>query len=78
MAMLEQALAQEAWQVRPQEPAPYAAKRGTRRAASAPVPAHGRRMSLSELWERSRRLGAPSKTESAEIIRTLRDERYAR
>jgi antitoxin FitA len=78
MAILEQALAQEAWQVRQQEPAPYAAKPGRRRAASTPVPAHGRRMSLGELWERSRRLGAPSKTESAEIVRKLRDERYAR
>ena len=78
MAILEQALAQQAWQALQQEPAPYAAQPGARRAASTPVPVHGRRMSLTELWERSRRLGPPSKTESTEIVRKLRDERYAR
>ena len=78
MAILEQALAQGAWQARQQEPAPYAAKPGAKRAKPAAVPVHGKRMSLSELWERSRRLGPPSKTESTEIVRKLRDERHSR
>ena len=39
---------------------------------------HGRRLTLSELWERSRRLGTRSPSESAAIVRALRDERYRR
>jgi len=78
MAILEQALAQDAWQARQQEPPPYAAEPGAKRAKPTAVPVHGKRMSLSELWERSRRLGPPSKTESAEIVRKLRDERHSR
>ncbi|MGH8642775.1 MAG: FitA-like ribbon-helix-helix domain-containing protein [Burkholderiales bacterium] len=77
MAMLEQALAQEAWQARQREPA-YAAKTPGKRGAPPAVPPHGRRMSLGELWERSRRLGPSSKSESTEIVRKLRDERHSR
>jgi plasmid stability protein len=77
MAMLEQALAQEAWEARQQQAA-YAAKTPGKRGAPAAVPEHGRRMSLGELWERSRRLGPPSKSESTEIVRKLRDERHSR
>jgi plasmid stability protein len=40
--------------------------------------AHGRRLSLAELWERSRRLGSKSPSESAAIVRALRDERHRR
>lgn len=40
--------------------------------------AHGKRMTLAELWERSRQLGGKSKKGSAGIIRTLRDERFGR
>lgn len=78
MAILEQALVQDAWQARQQEPPRYAAEPGAKRAKPTAVPVHGKRMSLSELWERSRRLGPPSKTESAEIVRKLRDERHSR
>lgn len=78
MAILEEALAQGVWQARQQEPAPYATKPGAKRTTTKAVPAHGKRMSLSELWERSRRLGPPSKSEAAEIVRKLRDERYSR
>jgi plasmid stability protein len=40
--------------------------------------AHGRRLTLRELWDRSRQLGSKSSSESAAIIRALRDERYRR
>lgn len=78
MAILEEAVTQSVLQARQQEPAPYAAKPPAKRAASKTVPVHGKRLSLSELWERSRRLGPPSKSESAAIVRKLRDERYSR
>ena len=56
------------------EPAPaYQVKK----AAKEPA-AHGRRLTLRELWERARRLGATSPGESAAIIRALRDERHRR
>jgi plasmid stability protein len=55
------------------EPPPYQVKRQPKKA-----PAHGRRMTLSELWERSQRLGPPSRSESAAIVREARDERHRR
>lgn len=42
------------------------------------APVHGRRLTLSELWERSRRLGPKSSSESTAIVRGLRDERHRR
>ena len=42
------------------------------------VPTHGARLTLTELWERAQRLGPKSKSESAAIVRRLRDERYRR
>jgi hypothetical protein len=39
---------------------------------------HGRRLTLSELWERSRRLGPGAQSESTAIVRALRDARYGR
>ncbi len=48
-----------------------------KRPRQAPA-AHGRRLTLRELWERSRKLGSKSSSESTEIVRTLRDERYGR
>jgi plasmid stability protein len=57
----------------PQAPA-YQAKRPAKRAGAT----HGRRLTLSELWERSRRLGAKSPSESAAIVRALRDGRHRR
>jgi plasmid stability protein len=39
---------------------------------------HGRRLTLRELWERSRRLGPKSPDESAGIVRALRNERHRR
>jgi hypothetical protein len=50
----------------------------TVKASSKTVPAHGKRLTLDELWERARRLGPPSKSEAAALIRKLRDERYGR
>ena len=56
------------------EPEPtYQVKRPSREA-----PTHGRRLTLSELWERSKKLGSPSPSESAAIVRRLRDERHRR
>jgi plasmid stability protein len=51
----------------------YTAKRGQREPAT-----HGRRLTLAEIWERSRRLGSKSPDESAAIVRALRDERHRR
>lgn len=75
MAILEEAVLQGAPQARQPEPPSYAVKPSAR-APSKGVPVHGRRLTLGELWERARRLGPPSKSESAAIVRKLRDERY--
>lgn len=37
-----------------------------------------RTLTITELWERGKRLGLSSPNESAEIVRKLRDERYGR
>ena len=80
MAILEEATLQSATTAGEPETAPYVTKRkrAAKTAASGRVPAHGKRLTLSELWERSRRLGPRSKSESAVIIRALRDERHGR
>ena len=51
----------------------YRVKRASKEAA-----AHGRRLTLRELWERSKKLGSQSPSESAAIVRRLRDERHRR
>jgi plasmid stability protein len=74
MEILEDALLRGAPLAR--EPVPsYTAKAPTQ-APAKEAPAHGPRMTLAELWERARRLGPPSKSESARIVRRLRDERH--
>lgn len=80
MAILEEAVLQGTTAVGEPEAAPYVAKRtrAAKTAASGRVPVHGKRLTLSELWERSRRLGPRSKSESTAIIRALRDERHGR
>ena len=75
MAIVEEALLQGPPQARQPEPPPYAVKPSAKTASNA-VLAHGKRLTLGELWERARRLGPPSKCESAAIVRKLRDERY--
>ena len=56
------------------EPEPtYQVKRSPKEA-----PTHGRRLTLRELWERSKKLGSQSPGESATIVRRLRDERHRR
>lgn len=77
MAILEEAVLQGTYQARQPEPPPYAAKPPAK-PASKTVPVHGRRLTLAEAWERSRRLGPPSKSESTALVRKLRDERYGR
>ena len=74
----EEVALQGAPQAREPEPPPYLAKRAAARAGSRKIPVHGKRLTLSELWDRSRRLGPGGKSESAAIVRALRDERYGR
>jgi plasmid stability protein len=50
----------------------------TAKRSSKAAPTHGRRLTLEELWERSRQLGKRSESESTPIIRQLRDERHRR
>ena len=77
MAILEEAMLPSASQARePASPA-YALKRASK-SVTKKIPVHGRRLTLGELWERSRRLGPGSKSESTAIVRALRDERYGR
>ena len=77
MAILEEAVSQVAPQARQPEPPPYAVKPSAGTTPKAP-PVHGKRLTLGELWERARRLGPPSRSESAALVRKLRDERYGR
>jgi len=77
MAILEEAMLQSTQQARQPEPPTYTAKR-TSQPAARKAAVHDRRLTLDELWERSRRLGPGSKSESAAIVRALRDERYGR
>lgn len=77
MAILEESVLQNAAQARQPEPSVYVVKRTSKR-ISRKAPVHGRRLTLGELWERSRRLGPKSKSESVAIVRALRDERYGR
>ncbi len=72
------AATEEASIARELEPAAYARTAAPKRMKSKTPAVHGKRLTLNELWERSRRLGAGSKSESAEIVRKLRDERYGR
>ncbi|HLE66038.1 MAG TPA: Arc family DNA-binding protein [Burkholderiales bacterium] len=75
MAMLEAALEAPANLEQPK--AAYQVRRA-RRTTTAELPMHGRRLTLAELWELSKRIGPPSKRESTAIIRKMRDERYGR
>ena len=77
MAILEQAVLQGTLQAGEPGPPPYAARRPGK-SSSKLLPAHGARLGLDELWERARRLGPPSKSESAAFVRKLRDGRYGR
>lgn len=77
MAILEAAALSSPPQAREPEPPRYAAK-PLAKSPSKSVPAHGKRLTMGELWERARRLGPPSNSESAAIVRKLRDERYGR
>ena len=69
MAILSDAVAETPRAAEPE--AVYRVKRGRKE-----PPIHGARLTLQELWERSRRLGKKSPSESAAIIRSLRDERH--
>jgi plasmid stability protein len=74
MLILHDAVAEAPVAGEPESPS-YQVKRLSK---TKPVPAHGRRLTLRELSDRSRRLGAKSRSESAGIVRKLRDERYRR
>lgn len=77
MAILEAAVLEGAAQVRQPE-ASYTSRPAPAGRSPKKAPARGERLSLAELWARSRRLGPPSKSESAAIVRALRDERDGR
>jgi plasmid stability protein len=72
MSILHEALDEPPRASEPEAPA-YRIK-GKPRAA----PIHGRRLTLSELWDRAQRLGGESASESVAIVRRLRDERNNR
>ena len=72
MSILHDALDEPQGVSEPETPA-YRIK-GRPRAA----PVHGRRLTLPELWERAQQLGWESPSESAAIVRRLRDERHNR
>ncbi len=74
MLILHDAAAEAPVAAEPESPS-YPVKRLSR---TKPVPAHGRRLTLRELSDRSRRLGAKSRSESTAIVRKLRDERHRR
>ena len=74
MAMLHQALAEPLNAREPETPS----YRSTKTGKNQKVPVHGARMTLEELWERSRKLGGESDSESAQIARELRDARHRR
>lgn len=76
-AILEEAVLKPPTRALQTEP-PYVAKRPRAGRPAKQPPVHGKRMTLAELWERSRRLGERSKKESTAIVRALRDERYGR
>src|SRR5690349_8384687 len=76
MLILHNALAETVVVREPEGPL-YQVKR-TSKAKTRQVSAHGRRLTLRELWERSRRLGGKSSSESTRIVRALRDERHRR
>jgi plasmid stability protein len=78
MALLEAAVREPPGEAREPSPPPYATERKRRATRRAEPPAYGRKLTLAELWERSRRLGRGSPSESTEIIRRLRDERHGR
>ena len=49
--------------------------------ATAPQPAGGKagkKLTIEEIWERGKRLGLSSPSDSARIVRKLRDERHGR
>ncbi len=73
MAILEQAAAQPNQAVAEKEPAPYdvAARKPRRKRRPGE-----RKLTLAEVWETGRRAGLSSPSESVEIIRTARNERY--
>lgn len=78
MAILEDAALNGGTRAGEPETPTYLARRVAGRPAARKIPAHGKRLKLSELWERARRLGPGGKSESAAIVRALRDERHGR
>jgi plasmid stability protein len=77
MAILAAAVLEGVAQVR-EPPAEYAGSAAGAKRSSKRNETRARRLTLAELWERSRRLGPASRSESAAILRRLRDERHGR
>ncbi len=74
MAILEAAAGTDAL-VAAQPAAAYRARTRSR-ATPAALPAHGGKLTFAELWEMGRKMGLKSRSESARIIRKMRDERH--
>ena len=73
MAVLESALAAPANLEQPQAAYRAGKPKGTQRVEAR---LHERKLTLAELWEIGRKKGLQSPSESARIIRKMRDERY--
>ena len=78
MVILEEALKHGAFKASEPVQNSYAATPPDKATSSRKTKTPGKRLTLAELWERSRRLANPSKSESTAIVRKLRDERYGR
>ena len=73
MAVLEASLTTPASLEQPQ--AAYRSNR-PKRVQPAQTPLAERKLTLAELWEIGRKMGLRSASESTQIIRQMRDERY--
>jgi plasmid stability protein len=78
LAIVEEAAKQPAIQQLQEPEASYAVKFLPRPVSGKRGKKAAKRLSLSELWARARRLGPPLKSESTSLIRALRDERNRR
>ena len=58
-----------------QPSAAYQTDRSTQKKAQGTA-LHERKLTLAELWEIGRKMGLASRSESTQIIRKMRDERY--
>ena len=78
LLILEESVAIAVRQVS-EPPAPaYVPASATKRTATRAQPRRNGKLSLDELWQRARSLGAPSPSEATDLIRRDRDARHGR